>query len=326
MSDPAKRSVLVTGAAGYIGSQVIGRLTETRQRLGSLVALDIQDIPQARRLPGVDYVKCDIRDAALVEVLRAHGVNTVVHLASIVDTGGPARRQFEYSVDVLGTRNVIEASLEAGVDHLIVTSSGAAYGYHADNPRPLRESDPLRGNPEFSYSDHKRQVEEMLARARQEHSRLRQLVFRPGTVLGARTDNQITRLFDKPWVLGVRGRETPFVFIWDEDVVSCIVRGSVEQRAGIYNLAGDGTVSLRGIARLLGRPYVALPAWLIRAALAVLARLKLTHYGPEQVMFLEHRPVLSNEKLKHEFGFVPTLTSEQAFRFFVDERRQRQNR
>lgn len=73
---------------------------------------------------------------------------------------------------------------DAGVKQLIVTSSGAAMD-HADNAVPLRESDPLRGNPEFAYSDHKRLVEEMLARYRQQHGSLKQLIFRPGTVLDA---------------------------------------------------------------------------------------------------------------------------------------------
>jgi UDP-glucose 4-epimerase len=62
-----------------------------------------------------------------------------------------------------GTRNVLDACVAHGVKHLIVSSSGAAYGYHADNPAWLTETHPLRGNPAFAYSDHKRQVEEMLA-------------------------------------------------------------------------------------------------------------------------------------------------------------------
>lgn len=317
----APRRVLVTGGAGYIGSQVVARLAQEPQ-VAALVALDVRPAPPPQQLDHVTYLQGDIRDTRLVDHLRQWDVNTVVHLASIVSPGGRSQRDFEYSVDVLGTRNVIDASLAAGVDHLIVTSSGAAYGYHADNPRLLRESDPLRGNRAFAYADHKRQVEEMLAQARDEHPALRQLVFRPGTVLGRQTDNQITNLFQRRWILGLRGCETPFVFIWDQDVVACIARGVIDERQGIYNLAGDGTLSLREIASRLGKPYVALPATLVRAALAVLSRVGLTRYGPEQVMFLQYRPVLANERLKREFGFVPAKTSEQALQFYIEHSRE----
>ncbi len=149
-------------------------------------------------------------------------------------------------------------------------------------------------NPDFAYSDHKRQVEELLARARVEHPELRQLIFRPGAILGDTTRNQITDLFEKKVVLGVAGSDAPFTFIWDRDVVACLVKGIIEGASGIFNLAGDGMTRCPEIARRLGKRYVPVPAWLIRAALTVLHPLRLSQYGPAQVDFLRYRPVLSN--------------------------------
>jgi UDP-glucose 4-epimerase len=56
-----------------------------------------------------------------------------------------------------------------------------------------------------------------------------------------------------------------------------------------------------------------LPASLVGGALAILKRLGLTKYGPEQVNFLRYRPVLDNRRLKDEFGYVPRKTSAEAF-------------
>ena len=64
-----------------------------------------------------------------------------------------SNREFEYSVDVLGTKNVLEACVATGVGRIVVTSSGAAYGYYADNPPAIAEDWPLRGNPAFAYAD-----------------------------------------------------------------------------------------------------------------------------------------------------------------------------
>jgi UDP-glucose 4-epimerase len=60
-----------------------------------------------------------------------------------------------------------------------------------------------------------------------------------------------------------------------------------------------------------------LPAWLIRTALRVLKPLGLSPYGPEQVDFLRYRPVLSNRRLKQDFGFSPRYSSREAFLAFL---------
>jgi UDP-glucose 4-epimerase len=268
----------------------------------------------------VQYVKEDIRSPALRELMLEHTVDVVVHLAAVVTPGRKSDRALEYSVDVDGTRNVLEASVSAGVRRLVVSSSGAAYGYHADNPRWLVETDAIRGNEEFAYAHHKRLVEEMLARYRIEHPTLEQLIFRPGTILGETTHNQITAIFDKPVVTGVAGSDSPFVLIWDEDVVGCIAKGIREQRTGIFNLAGDGVLTLREIAKLLGKPYVALPVGGIRSALKVMKKLGASQYGPEHVSFLLYRPVLCNRALKEDFGYIPRKTTREVFDLFLQER------
>lgn len=312
----ASRSVLITGGSGYLGSQLVAELAADRGDVETLVSLDLRPMPEADRLPGVVYEAGDIREPVIADLLHRHGVDTVVHLAAIVTPGKHDTREFIHSIDVGGTENVVSACLEAGVRRLIVTSSGAAYGYYADNPEPLREDDAIRGNPEFAYSDHKRQVEELLARHRKEHPELEQVIFRPGTILGASVQNQITALFDGRVVLGVRGSATPFVFIWDQDVVGCLVEAVRGGRAGIYNLAGDGVMSLVEIADVIGKRVVSVPAWLIRGVLGILHPLGLAQYGPEQVDFLRYRPVLSNERLRDQFGYKLRKTSREAFDFF----------
>jgi len=317
---PRARSVLVTGAGGLIGTGVLKLLSSDPRSVECIVAVDIRKPPEAGRLTSVEYETADIRDAKIEELLRRHDVDTVIHLAAIVTPGKDSSREREYSIDVLGTENVFECALRTGVRQFVYTSSGAAYGYYADNPALLCEADALRGNREFAYSDHKRLVEEMLARYRDSHPELLQLVFRPGTILGRHVANQITAMFERPIVIGVLGSAAPFVLIWDDDVAACIVRGVLERRGGIYNVAGDGTVSLREIARALGKPYLPLPVSVVQAALFALKSLGLSKTGPEQVNFLRYRPVLDNARLKSDFGFIPSYTSRECFEHYRELR------
>ena len=307
------KAVLVTGASGYIGKLVVAALAEDRRDIATLIASDIQAPPLAEQLPGVDYVTADIRDDSTGELIAARGIDTVVHLAAVMNTDGKTAEELAYQVDVVGTEKLLEACVAHAVGKLIVTSSGAAYGYHADNSPLLDEDCPLRGNDEFPYARHKRLVEEMLARYREQHPELAQLIFRPGTVLGESVSNQITALFEKPVVMGLKGVATPFVFIWDRDVVACIVAGVQGEQTGIYNLAGDGVMTLREIAGALDKRFLPIPIPVLSKGLELLRRFELTRYGPEQVRFLRYRPVLSNERLKRDFGYTPTLTSRQVF-------------
>ncbi len=315
------RRVLVTGAGGYLGRQVVERLTElpAEQRPQWLVANDLR--APAQPLPGVEYVTGDIRTSELGDVIARHRIDTVVHLAAIVTPGRQSNRALEYDVDVNGTRNLLAACVRHGVRRLVVSSSGAAYGYHADNPPWLTEEMPVRGNEVFPYSFHKRLVEDLLAEYRAQHPGLEQVVLRIGTILGATVRNQITDLFEKPRLLAIAGAESPFVFIWDQDVVAIILRAIGDGPAGIYNVAGDGALTLREIARRLGKRRLVLPAWLLKGALALLKPLGLTQYGPEQLDFLRYRPVLLNTRLKTRFGYTPRLTSAQVFDLYREARR-----
>jgi len=311
--------VLVTGAAGYLGSNLVNSLGGRAVRDGDpacIVASDVREAPADRRLAGVEYVTLDVRAPGLAEVLAKHRIDTVVHLAAIVTPGPRSNRELEYSVDVLGTRNVLEACVTSGVRRIIVTSSGAAYGYHADNPEWLTEDHPVRGNEAFAYSHHKRLVEEMLAEYRNTHPALEQVVFRVGTILGETTRNQITALFERPRLIAIKGAKSPFVFIWDRDVAGAIEHAIFDGPAGIYNVAGDGALGIQEIAARLGKRCITIPPGVLRAALAVLHPLGLSQYGPEQVDFLRYRPVLDNRRLKEVFGYVPQLSSAEVFELF----------
>lgn len=300
--------ILITGAAGYIGQQLGRWLVPDHV----VVGLDVRTAPDA----GFPVHVGDVRDPQLGALLAAHGIEAVVHLAAVLEPSG--NRERDHAIDVQGTRNVIEACLTNGVRHVTYLSSGAAYGYHRDNPARLIETDPLRGNREFSYSDHKRQVEELLADYRQTHPHLEQLIFRTGMVVGEHTNNQLTALFHRKRLLAVWGSRSPFTFTWDEDLVDAIAYGVTEGRTGIFNISGSGSLPIDEIAYRLSKPVFSLPASVLWVGLLLGRLFGRTRYGPEQLPVLRYRPVLSNAKLLSTFGWQPQKSSAEAFRHFAE--------
>ena len=300
-------NILVTGSEGYIGQRLMSALADQYNTVG----VDIRPLTNQN----YTYYELDIRNSHLSDIIAQHNISHVVHLASVMQAS--ENRARDYDIDVNGTANVLASCISNKVEHVTVSSSGAAYGYHADNPDWLNEQAPLRGNDHFAYSQHKRLIEEMLAEYRNAYPALKQLVLRPGTVLGKHTNNQITHLFSKSKLLGIKGSPSPFVFIWDEDVVNIIIKGVTESISGQFNLAGDGAMPIAEIAQVLNKPLVQLPATLLAGLLKFGHALSLTQYSAEQVDFLRYRPVLDNKALKTNFGYVPEKTSREVFDFYV---------
>ena len=309
------KKVYVTGGNGFLGHSVVKGLVSAWDEVDLVVSADLRDPAPEHRIDGVIYAHADVTDPEVIsDQILDNEIDTVVHLASIVNPGKSTTVEQEYEVDVTGSRNVLEACVRHGVKRIVVSSSGAAYGYHADSPAWLSETDPVRGTETFPYSLHKRLVEEMLVEYRQSDPYLEQVVLRIGTILGESVDNQITDLFRAKRLIKIRGSDSPFVFIWDQDVVGVMLQAVLGEKTGIYNVAGDGSMTVNEIAKELGKGTMPIPVSALKAGLKVANKLGKSPHGPDQTDFLQYRPVLDNTRLKEEFGYTPQFTTHEAFK------------
>ncbi|MCT8334071.1 NAD-dependent epimerase/dehydratase family protein [Leptospira sp. 85282-16] len=305
--------VLITGGAGYIGTSLIQHISKSYPNW-KIFSTDIKPFNGLENFSNVEFQILDItKKEEVISLIQKWKPNSIVHLASILNPPPGMSEEIQHKIDVEGTRNVLDGAVLSQTEQVIITSSGAAYGYHKDNKDWIEETDPIRGHSAFVYSRHKKEVEELLVSYRNQHPELKQLILRPGTILGATVNNLITDMFRKPFVMGVFGHLSPFVFIWDEDVIQIIIKGILEKKEGQFNLAGDGAMTLKEISSMIKKPYLPIPAFLLQSVLFILRMFRLTQYGPDQIDFLRYRPVLSNKKLKTEFGYTPNFTSKETF-------------
>jgi len=306
--------ILITGAAGDIGSRLVDVFKQDSE-----VELFTTALGEIDGMDAGHHLSSDIRDAKLLEWVKKIEPNVIIHLASIIQLPESMSREEAFEVDVAATESLLKTAADSGVNKFIVTSSGAAYGYWKDNADWLTEDMPLRGNEDYFYSSHKRQVEELLSKYRQLYPFMQQVVLRPGTVLGPNFENPITNIFSKNIITGIAGSASPFVIIWVDDLVEYLIESAKTDVEGVFNVAGDGTLTLKQIAGYLNKPYIEIPSWFLRGVLSVLKPLGVSQYGPEQVKFIEFRPVLSNTKIKQVFKHQPQKSTEQAFFAFLEK-------
>lgn len=308
--------ILITGAAGSLGRRLVDKLAANSAY--QVFATDIKPNPFVNQ-PSVTYLQADLRDDCFFDWVTASKPNRIVHLASVLQLSARMTREVAREIDVTSTERLLKTSVECEVDKFIVTTSGAAYGYYPENKEVITEARPTRGNPEYFYSDHKAAVESLMAEYRQHQPQLQQIVFRPGAILGPDFEGPIVDLFQQKMIVGLLGYPGPFNFIWSDDVVDYIVEGLSSDITGQFNIAGDGLLSMKDIAKHLGKPYLALPEALVKLGLSIARPLGLTQFGPEQTRFIKYRPVLDNSRIKAQFQHQPSMNSTQVLDAFMSQ-------
>ncbi|MGF1633533.1 MAG: NAD-dependent epimerase/dehydratase family protein [Phycisphaerae bacterium] len=144
----AKETVLVTGAAGFVGSRLSMRLLQQGYRvlgldnLNAYYSLDLKmlHLRDLRDTPGFSFREVDLRDAALVsQVFEENKIDAVAHLAAMAAVRYSAKYPLLYGqVNVQGTANLLDAARQTGKPRCILASTGSVYG--SDTPVPFKES------------------------------------------------------------------------------------------------------------------------------------------------------------------------------------------
>ena len=234
--------VLVTGNAGFMGSHLADHLVGLGHEVYGIDDLSGGSIFNVS--DEVEYFVGSILDTKKMHYwFRMVRPEVVYHLAAYAAEGlSPFIRNYNYTNNVVGSANVINACINYGVDHLVFTSSMAVYG---DQIAPFEEDD--FPQPIDPYGVAKAAVERDLVIARRQHD-LGYTIFRPHNVYGPRQNINdpyrnvigiwMRQILDgKPLTIyGDGEQEREFTYI--DDVTPYL---AMFHRGGTYNL-GMGTV------------------------------------------------------------------------------------
>jgi UDP-glucose 4-epimerase len=256
-------NVLVTGGAGFIGSHVAEELKKRGYEVTVLDDLSGGFIDNV--IDGAEFIQGSINDVDLINrMFDERQFDFVFHLAAYAAEGlSHFIKRFNYNNNLIGTVNLMNASVNTGVKCFVFTSSIAVYGTSPE--LPMTEMTPA--HPEDSYGIAKLAVEQEL-RVCKEMFDLDYIVFRPHNVYGERQNigdkyrnvvgifmNQI--LQNKPMTIFGDGTQTrAFSYIGD---VAPIIAESVEVPSAynqIFNIGADQPYTVNeltsSVARAMG--------------------------------------------------------------------------
>jgi UDP-glucose 4-epimerase len=301
---------VITGGSGYIGSRLVD-LLERRDDTEKIVICDLAP-PKGYR-PHTEFERVDVRDRKAVRsVLERVRPDVLVHLAFILNPSHD--EEFAYNVDVNGTHNVLEAASQSGTRQVLVTTSGVAYGAFPDNPVPLTEGDPVRGVAGFTYARDKTESDRLCQLWAATHPERVMTIVRPCIVFGPNVDNYLVRLWTKqPFAVDVGTIDSQIQFVPEDDVVEGITALLLGRHGGAFNVAGDGLMTNRECAELIGTPVRRMPLRVYRGLARVMWKLRQSEVPPGGIEFALHSWLLSNEKLKRTTGWTPKHSSRETF-------------
>jgi UDP-glucose 4-epimerase len=310
-------TVAITGAAGYIARQLIASL-DNQKWCQKILGTDIVEAGvQSAKL---EFYNHDIRDPSLFDLWKNQQIDTLVHLAFIVDPIHDEKRM--YDVNVNGTRNVLNICERLNIPHLIVASSGTAYGAWPDNPPALKEDDPIRlFPPKFSYAHHKGLIEQYCAEFMEKHPEIIFNIVRPCVVYGPNTNNYLARfLKNLPIVFLPDGRDPDLQFVHEKDVAELFLLLIEKKIPGAFNVAGDGVVKISEAAAMIGKRTQKIPRRLYSALIWLLwhLRIKTVEAPAGIVAYSSYSWVLDTTRAKTKLGWKPRYTSRQTLRIMLE--------
>ncbi len=313
------KNVAITGAAGFLGKKILDRLQEY-SGIDTIVATDIKELPDKYYSDRIKFYRLDIRDKRLGELFREHNVDTVIHLAFILD---PIRQLDEMrSVNLEGSKNVLDSVRFCGANHLVVASSTSAFGAFPDNPEWLTEETPVREHPTFNYAADKYAVEQILNDFIVENPRIKTAIIRPCIVYGPNVDNYISRMM-RNWPFLVRvGRDCPpMQFVHEDDVAELFLLVLEREEEGIFHCVGEGVVTMYDIAAKAGKKVIPLPVWLAYpfTALLYFLRIPLVEAPAPFLDFLRYRWTASDLETRRKTGFKPRYSSEKVVEILFEQ-------
>ncbi len=208
--------------------------------------------PERGRIDGVAWRVTDTSGPGVLTDLA--GVDALVWVAQPTDLSAALgqRATDRRTALLLTARALLVSAAAAGVRHVVVVTSAEVYGAQADNPVPLPDDAPLAAVPDDGLVGDLLAVEALVEQSRANHPDVRFTVLRPAVLVGAGIDTTLTRYFEAPRLLAVKGGTPLWQFCHVDDLASAAAAllGTPDGQVAAVTVGCDDALTLREVERL----------------------------------------------------------------------------
>jgi nucleoside-diphosphate-sugar epimerase len=243
--------IAVTGAADGIGRALVARLAASGD-IKKVIALD----DHRGDVPGVTWRVVDIRDPQLTS--RISDVDVIVHLD--IDHSPDTDHRERRAYNVRGAQTVVTAAAAVRVRRVILVTSAMVYGAQDTNPVPLPENSPLAAEFDDGIVGDFLEIEELAAMAPVAHPGMTVTVLRPAALVGPGVDTVVTRHFEAPRLLTVKGTAQRWQFCHIDDLVTALELAVSDEVSGRIAVGCEGWLEPEEVEEITGRRRFELPA------------------------------------------------------------------
>jgi UDP-glucose 4-epimerase len=293
----ARRQVLITGSAGFLGEATLDRVTAMDESILAVAMDTVQSQGPAGETRRFISVVHDIREP-MDAILASYDIDTVVHLAFELQ---PKRDETE--------------------SHDVNVSSATVYGASEKYTKPFVETDPVNPVTDFSYSEQKVEAEKLLLKYADEHPDCAVSILRGCVVMGPDAHNFIAESLGMRVLPVPAGANPEMQFLHIEDYKSAIEAVLTQRPRGIFNIAGTGTMKWREMVDLAGGKAISAPASLLKGVVEASWKLHLQNRSSSAgLAFIQYPWLVSTEKMASELGWVAKHSSREALESWAASR------
>jgi UDP-glucose 4-epimerase len=242
--------VLVTGGAGFIGSNIVDGLIKKGHKV--IVVDNLSTGKKENLNKNAKFHQLDIRDQELKEIFKENEITHVIHHAAQIDVQHSIKDPlFDVQNNILGTINLLEMSREYGVEKIIYASSAAVYG--EPDYLPVDEEHPIKAMSPYGITKH---TPEHYIKMYNELYDLKYTIFRYANAYGPRQDSKgeggVVSIFvdkmvaeERPVIFGDGKQTRDFIHVYDivkanllalENDENILVNISTESRDSVNDL------------------------------------------------------------------------------------------
>ena len=248
--------VLVTGGAGFIGSNIVDKLIEENYEV--IIIDDLSTGKEEHINEKAKFYKADISSKEINDIFEKENINIVIHTAAQIDVQKSISNPiYDCKNNIIGTLNILEACKKHKIEKLVYSSSAAVYGQ--PDYLPVDEEHPINAMSGYGISKH---TPEHYIKMYSDIYELNASILRYSNVYGPRQDPKgeggvisifVDKMLDneKPIIYGDGEQTRDFIYV--EDIVSANLAAINKDKTEVYNISCNKKNSINDLATIINK-------------------------------------------------------------------------